>query len=299
MLETKLSDRPPGSADGQQPTRPTHLLVLLGERPDRTRRLPTQPGPLPPHQAHRPTETRRIDQDHRPAAMAGGDHPTPPAPLDGGRRLHRHRQPAAPTIVGIGVAGDADHMQAGQPHEQVTVGTVGLGARAAAHTARRLRHRRGPYGTGSWSFLILRTPTPTSPHPPHRRVAPAPTASTKSRVSGSVRLRSTPVRPRGSRRRRRRRSDSRTPSHSIPRATPATSPGINHLVVEGVGVGHPVRVSLIKMSSRAMSCWFGRLRRSSLVARRRGRGLRRRRVGRRGPRIDPWTTRQRPTRRKS
>src|SRR5215213_6758959 len=105
--------------------------------------------------------------------MTGRDHPTQRAAHRRRWRLDRHDQ--AGTVLD-----NPDHVQAGQPDEQVAAITVGSAARAAVQAARRLDHRQGPRGTGSWSFLILRTLTLKSQHPPHRRVTADPTAGKKS-----------------------------------------------------------------------------------------------------------------------
>jgi hypothetical protein len=88
--------------------------------------------------------------------MTGRDHPAHPAALLAPRRLHRHPQPAAATIIGS----DVDHAQTGQPHQQIAAITVDLGTRAATSAARRLIPSSGSRN----GFLVVLDPEDLDPH---------------------------------------------------------------------------------------------------------------------------------------
>ena len=135
VLATDLMHRPPAGPCGEHGPRLGDLLVLLGEHPDRTRRLRTFPGPFPPPQLDRPAERRSIHQPHRAPAMTRGDDPAGRAAHHRQGRLDRHPQPAA--IVPL----DPGHVQPVEPDQQVTALAVAVVIVAAHGAARRLRHR--------------------------------------------------------------------------------------------------------------------------------------------------------------
>jgi hypothetical protein len=120
--------------------------------PDRAHRVRAGPGPLAPPHPDRPSEARRVDQLHRPPPMTGHDHTAAGATHDRRRGLDRHEQPLASRDLNTL---DSDHVQAGQPDQQITVHAVGggspssRGGTGAGRTAargsapRRLGHRRG------------------------------------------------------------------------------------------------------------------------------------------------------------
>jgi len=81
VLATQLSDRPPTRPSRQQGTRLRDFLMLLGERPGRTRPFSTAPGPLTPDQLHRPTHAGHVDQPDLPPATTVRNHPAGRAAL--------------------------------------------------------------------------------------------------------------------------------------------------------------------------------------------------------------------------
>jgi len=159
VLTTHLPDRPPTRPRGQQRPRCRDLLVGLGERPDRTRRLATAPGPLAPHHLDRPPEARRVDQHHVSATVAGRDNPATAAAHQTRRRLHHH-----PEHTGVLVANDTKDVEPVEPDEQIATRAVGQVVIAARGTARRrLRHQSRPSGWVAWSLPILEASTPLTP----------------------------------------------------------------------------------------------------------------------------------------
>lgn len=54
---------------------------LIGEHYGRARGSFAAPGPLAPHQLHRPVKARRVDQGDVAAAVAMGDHAATPQPI--------------------------------------------------------------------------------------------------------------------------------------------------------------------------------------------------------------------------
>ena|SRR5664279_1635355 len=134
---------PTGNATGwprrSPPTRRGHIRVLFGEHPGRARRLGATPGPLAPHQPHRPVEARRVDQSDVATSVAVRD--------DAARRAARHRwwrldrdAQQVSTIVAL----HSDHVQTCEPDQHVAARTEGSLAMAARNSARRrLGQRRG------------------------------------------------------------------------------------------------------------------------------------------------------------
>ncbi len=176
VLASHLLRRPPARPGRQQPARTRHLTVLFGEHRHRARLIGAGPGPFPPHQLHRPPEARCVDQLDLPPAMAQGHDPARRAPHQPRRRLDLHPQ----TLLGYQHLEDVQPVQADQ---EVAVAAVhGRGRAACSAARRRLGHRRGPHGNGSWSFRILRASTQLSAHQHARRVTTAPTSSPKSHV---------------------------------------------------------------------------------------------------------------------
>src|SRR4029079_6649760 len=117
VFAAQLADRPPTRPAGEQGPRPGEVLVLLGEPPSRTGRFDAAPGPLAPHQLHRPTNARDVDQPHLTPAMAVRDHPADPTALDPRRRLDHDPQPwSVPAVL----LGDLDNMEPVEPDQQVT-----------------------------------------------------------------------------------------------------------------------------------------------------------------------------------
>jgi hypothetical protein len=68
-------------------------------------------------------------------------------------RLHRHDQPAVRIIPHV------EHVHAGSSKDR-----IGSGAPARTRVAHRVGHRRVLRGTGAWSPLILKAPTPRLGH---------------------------------------------------------------------------------------------------------------------------------------
>ncbi len=90
------------------------MFVLLGEHPDRARRLNTPPRPLAPHQPHRPVEAGRVDQDHVAAAVTVRDDAASTAAHHRGRGLRPHGQ-----HPDVDVAVHTRDVQAVKPDEQI------------------------------------------------------------------------------------------------------------------------------------------------------------------------------------
>ena len=140
VLVADLANRPPTRPHRQQRTRQRDRVVAFGERPRLASVVDAAPRPLAPHQPHRPTEARHVNQRHVAAAVAVRDHPTHHARHRGGRRFDGHLE-----HVTFGVVTHREHMHTGQADEHITPRAIrGTIIRTRAAARRRLGHRRGP-----------------------------------------------------------------------------------------------------------------------------------------------------------
>src|SRR5215207_2054121 len=117
------------------------------------RRLPAAPHPFQPPHHRDPAQTGRIMQHPGTAAVAGRNHPAQRAAGFDLIRLHRYDQPAVTIIFNI------EHVHAGNTKDR-----IGSGAPARTRATHRVDHRRVLRGTGAWSPLILKVPTPLLGH---------------------------------------------------------------------------------------------------------------------------------------
>lgn len=139
VLATHLVDRPPACPRGQQRSRPGHLLVLLSEDPRGAGSLFAAPGPLAPHQPHRPVEARCVDQRDVAATVAVRDHATGRAAHRRTRRLNANGEQSDVVVVL-----DRGHVQVAEADEQIASGAVrGVVIAARSRVRRRLGQRRG------------------------------------------------------------------------------------------------------------------------------------------------------------
>ena len=140
--------RPHYGAHGEDRPRGCDLMGFA-EHPGRTVRLPAAPQPFQPTQDCDPTQTWRIMQRPRTAAMANRHHSTRRA---AGLHLIRfHRQDQPPTVVFVHIK----HVHAGNIEDR-----IGSGAPARTRATHRVGHRRVLRGKEAWSPLILKAPTP-------------------------------------------------------------------------------------------------------------------------------------------
>lgn len=113
--------------------------------------LPAAPHPFQPPHHRDPAQTGRIVQHPGAAAVAGRNHPARRAAGFDLIRLHRYDQPAVTIIFNI------EHVPAGNIKDHI-------GSGAPAQATHRMGHRRVLRGTGAWSPLILKVPTPLLGH---------------------------------------------------------------------------------------------------------------------------------------
>jgi hypothetical protein len=128
-------------------------VVGFAEHPDRARRLPAAPHPFQPPHHRDPAQAGSIVQHSGAAAVAGRNHPARRAAGFDLIRLHRHDQPAVTIIPNV------EHVHARNIKDR-----IGSGAPAHTRATHRVGHRRVLRGTGAWSPLILKVPTPLLGH---------------------------------------------------------------------------------------------------------------------------------------
>jgi hypothetical protein len=157
-LRRRPSPRPAGPSTSDRPdSSPPTPATRLAARPAGMHRTPApirrvRATTAEPRRSL-PAQAGSIVQHPEPAAVAGRNHPARRAAGFDLIRLHRHDQPAVTIIPNI------EHVHASNIKDR-----IGSGAPAHTPATHRVGHRRVLRGTGAWSPLILKVPTPLLGH---------------------------------------------------------------------------------------------------------------------------------------